>query len=336
MYERIIEYILSQPWAILPEKAAAIRDLLRLRAAGLTLSQQDIEARIGDRREPPTGRREGAVAVIPVFGTIAHRMNLFTEISGGTSTEKLAAQIREFAADPAVEAIVLDVNSPGGGVFGLPELVEDIRLVAKKKPIVAVGNAWMASGAYWIGSAASELVVTPSGQVGAIGTFSMHEDWSKALEHDGVAVSLISAGRYKTEANPFEPLSVDARQAIQREVDYYYGLFTRDVARGRHVEVNAVRDGFGEGRMVNAKTALHLGMVDTIGTLDETIARLLKRSTTTVDIGARTPQQPLVESGMAQMNTEQTVEQPDPGPLGPDIMGDLRRRRLRLRSLELG
>ena len=136
-----------------------------------------------------------------------------------------------------------------------------------------------ASAAYWIATAADEVVVSPSGQVGSIGVFAAHEDISKALEDEGVAVTLVSAGKFKTEGTPFQPLSSDARAKMQQMVDEFYGMFTNAVARNRDVATSTVKNGFGEGRMVLAQDAVSAGMADGVATLDQTLARLLGRHT---------------------------------------------------------
>ena len=91
-------------------------------------------------------------------------------------------------------------------------------------------------------------------------------------EKAGVKVTMISAGKFKTEGNEFEPLSDEARAAIQKRVDGYYSSFTGAVAKGRGVTPSAVRGGFGEGRVVGANEAVSLGMADRIGTLESTLA----------------------------------------------------------------
>jgi ClpP class serine protease len=92
------------------------------------------------------------------------------------------------------------------------------------------------------------------------------------MASEGVKTTLISAGKYKTEGNPYEPLSDEARAAMQAMVDDYYGMFTRAVAKGRGVSVDAVRNGFGEGRMVSASQAVKNGMADRVATLDQVLA----------------------------------------------------------------
>lgn len=275
-YERVIQYVLSQPWAIRVNELVVIQEILRLRAAGLKFTAEEIAERIGtpQARNAPESKGSGAVAVVPVWGVIGHRANELRAVSSGigTSTEVLGAQISTLGADPNVKAIVLDINSPGGGVFGLPEVAADIRAARAKKPVIAVANALMASGAYWIGASASEIVVTPSSLSGSIGVYSVHQDMSQRLTKEGVAVTLIRAGKYKIEDNPFGPLTDEARAAMQAQVDAYYAMFTTDVAKGRNVAVETVRKGFGEGRVLGAKDAVRLGMADRIGTLEEVIA----------------------------------------------------------------
>jgi len=97
---------------------------------------------------------------------------------------------------------------------------------------------------------------------------------SKALEEDGIKVSLISQGKYKVEGNPYEPLAEEARAAIQVRVSEAYDAFIQSVARNRGVAPDDVRNGFGEGRVVGARQAVELGMADRVGTLEETVNRL--------------------------------------------------------------
>ncbi|WP_296741423.1 S49 family peptidase [Mesorhizobium sp.] len=257
------------------EKLQAIVDLLAMQAAGGKLSAEEIEARISKQTEQQVARSEGAVAILPMRGVIANRMPLMGNVSGGggANAEQLGAQLQAMLADSAIKAIVLDVDSPGGSVAGTSELSSMIFNARGRKPIVAQVNANAASAAYWIASAADEIVVTPSGQVGSIGVFGVHDDISKALATQGVTRSLISAGKFKVEGNPFEPLGDDARAAMQQRVDSAYDTFVRDVARNRGVSLTAVRDGFGQGRMVDAAPAVAEGMADKVGTMQETLSR---------------------------------------------------------------
>lgn len=271
----ILQAIHETPWAILPSKLAEIVAVAERHAAGLQLSAEEVAAVKAAARKPDF-RAAGAVAVLPLFGSIFPRANLMTEMSGATSAERFGAVFRSALADTSVVALVLDVDSPGGAVQGVPELADLIFQARGQKPIVAVADHLAASAAYWIATAADEVMVTPSGEVGSIGVFAAHEDVSRALDQQGVTVNLISAGKYKTEGSPYAPLGEEARAAIQARVDDYYNAFTKSVSRGRGVSVADVRDGFGEGRVVGAAEAVRLGMADKIGTLDDAIARAAK------------------------------------------------------------
>ena len=274
--------IISTPWAVLPARGSVMLRVLLRRASGLRLSDWEVEEVIGRDRDRYAARREGdarmsgrGVAVLPIFGLLVHREHEAANVSGGgmVSTEGIATAFRAVIADPQVGTIVLDIDSPGGSVFGVEELADVI--AASEKPVVAVANALAASGAYWIAAQANEVIVTPSGEIGSIGVYAVHEDISKAMEMEGITPTIISAGRYKVEGNPLAPFTAEARTAIQARVDDYYSAFVRAVARGRGVTPSAARGGFAEGRVVGAEEAVALGMADRIATLDETVARIM-------------------------------------------------------------
>lgn len=282
-YQHIIAEIFRRPWAILPEKLKAIAEFAAFAAVGGKYSEEELEARGITVASPrPRPSTPGDVALIPVYGAISQRMNMMSQFSGGTSIEKLTASFRSALADPSIKAIVFDVDSPGGTVDGVPELADEIYGARAQKKTVAVANTMAASAAYWIATAADELVVTPSGSVGSVGVWAAHEDMSKALETAGYKVSLISAGKYKTEGNPYEPLSEEGKAAMQAEVDAYYEMFVKAVAKNRGTQPMAVRDGFGQGRMVLAADAVGENMATRVATLDQTLARFgASRSTAT-------------------------------------------------------
>lgn len=289
-YSFILQAAMELPWAIMPGKLAVIQDLLRFRMAGGQLTAEEVRERVGmgggmgrEGEKEKRGEMMAAgnvisggqgVAVLPLIGTIIPRGNMMLESSGAMSLQKFRAQFRAAMADPNVGSIVLDVDSPGGQVGGVEEMAREIFDARGQKPITAVVNTLAASAAYYLASAADEMVISPSGQAGSIGVYAMHEDVSAAMEQEGVKVSLISAGKYKVEGNPFEPLTDEARAAMQTMVDEYYEMFVDAVARNRGVSKADVRGGFGEGRVVGAKEAVRLGMVDRVGTLDQVVNKL--------------------------------------------------------------
>lgn len=271
----VLNAFAETPWAILPSQLMVLQEIVERHVAGEKLSADEVQARINGAQRPAMDRKANAVAVLPLWGTIFPRANMMTEMSGATSAEMFGKEFSALVGNPEVSAIVLDVDSPGGQVNGIEELSNQIYDARGSKPIVAVANHLMASAAYWVGTAADEVVITPSGEAGSIGVFAVHEDRSALLAQRGVKVSLISAGKYKVEGNPYEPLAEEARGAIQTSVNDYYEAFVSAVARNRGSNPDAVRNGFGEGRVVGARQAVALGMADRVGTLEETISRLL-------------------------------------------------------------
>ncbi|WP_173087357.1 signal peptide peptidase SppA [Devosia sp. 1635] len=275
-YAHILMAFASELWAIEPEKLAAITSFLAMQADGVKFSAEDIEAKIAPQTARAIARQEGAVAIIPVRGVISSRMNMMGNVSGGggTSAEGLEQAIRAALADDGIKAIVLDIDSPGGAVLGTDEVAQLIASAKGTKPVIAQVSPRAASAAYWVACSAEEIVVTPSGEVGSIGVYTVHDDVSVALEKLGVKKTLIGAGRYKGEMQPFAPLADEAKAHVLSQVEAYYGMFVDRVASGRGVTSQAVRDGFGQGRMVMARDAVAQRMADRIGTMDETLTRL--------------------------------------------------------------
>jgi signal peptide peptidase SppA len=224
------------------------------------------------RESRPGVRAPAGTAVVGIYGPMEYRPGLLALLFGyGTSTLELAATFRRLAADSEVKQILMEIDSPGGSIEGVSEAAAAIRAARKVKPVYAVASPMAASAAFWLAAQATRLLVMGSGQVGSIGVYGVHEDISKAAERIGVKTTLISAGKYKTEGNPFEPLSDPARADMQSKVDAHYRQFTDDVAFGRGVSPSAVVKGYGEGRMLLARDAVRAGMVDGIGGLDDAL-----------------------------------------------------------------
>lgn len=274
----------STPWALDQGVFAAVEQILLRWSAGTKLSDAEIAVAIGDAPEAAASRRGAAqaasgrgVAVVPVYGVLSHRAYAVQNSSKPlTSTEALAAQLRAAAADPEVGTIIMDVDSPGGSVFGVQELGDVLTQIRESsgKHLVAVANNMAASGGYWIASQAHELVITPSGMVGSIGVIVPHTDASAMRERVGVKTEYISAGKFKAEGFSDGPLTEEHRAHLQGQVDAYYAAFTKAVAKGRGIDVGTVRgEAFAEGRMRLAADAVKNGMADRVGTLDDTINR---------------------------------------------------------------
>lgn len=223
------------------------------------------------------GKSESKIAIIPILGTMTQRADLMTQYSGGTSTDSVIRAINEAVSNTAYKSIILDVDSPGGSVYGLEELKDTIKNAAKTKRVIAVSNSMMASAAYYVSSAATKIVSAPGGQVGSIGTIAVHIDQSKAIEDSGYKYTFITAGKYKALGNASEPLTDEALGYYQDMVNQYYDMFVSAVADGRRVDKQTVKDSYGQGKVLSAKDALKVGMIDQIKTLRNVIDSELRR-----------------------------------------------------------
>jgi len=217
----------------------------------------------------------GGVAIIPIHGFISRRPSLWSALFGGTSLVELEASLRAAANDPQVSAIVLDCDSPGGSVTGVHEAFNAVRAANAIKPVHVAISGLCASAAYWIAAGASRIAISPSAEAGSIGVFGVHADRSAFFAAQGVTFSVFAAPAAKAENVDVTPLTDDARNAMLRRVQGHYARFTADVAAGRGASAEAVREGFGQGRVVGSGDALTAGLVDAIETPAATIGRVV-------------------------------------------------------------
>jgi len=270
--------VLNAPWAILPNRLEEIQGIYAARSRGEELDIAAVEARIG--RPLGTEQQQGyevrnGAALIPLHGVLAQRMNLMTNMSGGTSTELFARDVQTAAADPTVKAIILLADTPGGTVAGTQTAAAAVQAVRGVKPIATMVQGLMASAGVWIGSA-TDLTVLDSGtaQVGSIGVVATHVDVSQREQAMGVKTTEIVAGRFKRAASQYGPLTETGQKVIQDQVDYLYSLFVTDVAANRGVSVERVLDDMADGRMFIGQQAIDAGLADQISSLDMLIAQL--------------------------------------------------------------
>lgn len=289
----IVSQVAGKPWAIRSEIAAHVQDEVKRNGLSAleSLTQRGRFAALRRRAmededygERPRAARsrvnnQSGVAIIQVTNALTQRGGFDSATCEAfQSTDEINQAVQVALADPKVDSILMEFDSPGGSTGGVVEAWDTIRQGRKSKPIVAHVNGDCASAAYWLASACSEIWITPSGMAGSIGVFMMHVDYSAVLEAEGVKITFISAGEYKVEGNPYEAMSKETLSYLQSIVDDFYGQFTTSVARGRSrngntVSVDTVRSEYGKGRMLLAKAALAQGMVDQIGTFDEALRR---------------------------------------------------------------
>lgn len=281
-HQLLVAEYLATPWALMPERLSAVTAVIARWSGDARASDEVMHSVAADRnvrdarRQASVSNSGGGIAVLPLYGIVTQRGNMVDDVSGpGTaSTQQFSNLLRAALQDETVSQILIDIDSPGGSVYGVAELADEIVSARAQKPVVAIANSLAASAAYWIGCSASDFYVTPGGEVGSIGVWQAHQDYSKAMDEAGVKTTLISAGKFKVEGNPYAPLDEEAQGFMQSRVDDYYAAFTKAVAKGRGVPISQVRDGMGQGRVLGADAALASSMVDGIATFNDVVKKM--------------------------------------------------------------
>lgn len=280
---RVID-ILQSPWAILPDKKLEIDAIYLTHLRGEKIDIKGVEAAMG---RPLNNAPQGysvinGVAVLPIEGVVAKRMNLFTHISGGVSSTMLQQELAKALEDPSVQAIILQIDSPGGAVDGTQELANAVFQARGKKPIVALADGCACSAAYWVAAAADQVfAASDTTMVGSIGVVTSHVDVSAAEAQRGIRTTEITAGRFKRIASQYAPLSPEGRASIQGQLDHIYGVFVDAVGQYRGgIDASVVHETMADGRVFLGQQAVDAGLVDGIATLDQLISQLTQDGTT--------------------------------------------------------
>ena len=182
------------------------------------------------------------VAIIPIHGLLTKRTELFLSLMGITSYDDIFSAISDAIDDEKVERILLDIDSPGGEVGGLFDLVDSIYDIRECKPIFSVANDYACSAAYAIASATSHIFVNRTSCVGSVGVIATHFDVSEADKKAGLKYTTIFAGEKKNDLSPHEPLSKSAISDLQEEVNRLNDIFIKTVARNRYLSEDVVRE----------------------------------------------------------------------------------------------
>jgi capsid assembly protease len=232
------------------------------------------------------------------------------------SYARIGSMARSTMNDPRVRGVLLDIDSPGGESGGVFELARDIRAMAGIKPIWAVANDDAMSAAYAIAAATDQIWLTETGGVGSIGVIAMHTDQSGFDAAQGFSFSYVYAGERKTDFNPHQPLSTDARRIVQTEVDRLYSMFVGLVADYRGMRATAVAGT--EAGTFHGHRAVSLGLADRIGTFGEAVAAM------TEYLGGQNMDDPPVTGGFPpRSQSARPVAQPSGAPAVTTTAEDL-------------
>ena len=265
---RLIE-LASQPWLLDADTAESWRKLLSAKLDDGKVQVTDFVKPVSKRADERAWEQDGALAVIPVRGKLIKRNSFF---NSGSSYQKLRTMVAEALEDSSIEAILLDIDTPGGTADGLTGLDEFLTEAAGQKPLFAFADGQATSAAFWIASIAQEIAASPEAALGSIGVRTLHVDYSAAQEKRGIKVTHLAVGDFKTAGNSDEPLNEDARNYIMGQLEGIYRLFVEAVAVHRGLDAQVVRDT--QARVYLAAEAKEIGLIDQVMSRDKFISKI--------------------------------------------------------------
>ena len=214
---------------------------------------------------------ENGVGVVAMAGPMIRNPDLLSQILfNAVDTEEITAAVREAANRPDIEAVFLDIDSPGGTVTGTPELAQAVADAGKQKPVYAFSSGLMCSAAYWVASQAQAIYVTPSARVGSIGVIQPIIDDSEAFKNAGLKVEVFAAGKFKSIGMPGLALTDPQRECIQSNIEETAQDFHAAVlARGRKIPPEAM-----EGQDFSGKQAQKMNLAGVVQDRAEAMRRL--------------------------------------------------------------
>ena len=266
---RAFELAASRPWLMLPD---ALDSLMAI--ADRQGDPEALEARLGRPLENTrvVTMRDG-IAVIPVTGPIMRYANMFTRISGATSTQELATDLQTALDDPKVKGIILNVDSPGGEANGINELGDMVYAARGKKPIKAYGGGTVASASYWIGSSADELVIDDTALLGSIGVVV---EVALREAREGEKRYTITSSNAPNKRPNLE--TEEGRAELSKTIDALGEVFVAKVARNLGVTPDQVPAMGDHGGLKVGAAAVASGLAHRLGSLESLITEMAKEA----------------------------------------------------------
>jgi signal peptide peptidase SppA len=241
-----------------------------LRAGVLEPEERDRSAMwCGKKVDLPSMTIANGLAQIPVGGAIGRKLGNYAKLAGVIDMGDIAADIEEAEADPKVQSILFDIDSPGGMAMGTPELAA--RIADMRKPKYAFSDGNIASAAYYLAASTDGIFLTPSAQAGSIGTIMTYLDESDAYRREGLNVQVIKAGRFKGMGTPGTSLSPDHLQHLQERINQINDVFVAHVQAHRP---DAALESM-QGQMFIGERAVQAGLADQVVRDKGAVTRML-------------------------------------------------------------
>jgi protease IV len=183
-----------------------------------------------------------------------------------TSPKEIVEQLRKYAEDGSIKAIIIHVNSPGGGAAASEEIYREVIRIrdVKKKPIVASIETVGASGAYFVSSAATKIFADQASIVGSIGVIAEWYNYEELIKWAKLRAIVLKAGEFKDTGSPVREMNPAERAYLQGIIDNMHVQFIHSVAQGRHVKDEAIRP-LADGKVWTGEQAMPLKLIDQIG-----------------------------------------------------------------------
>jgi protease-4 len=252
--------IYGKPWAILEPDFLNIHNIYQNYLKGnVPLANFDDDGDGDENIKSEPYKVVGKTAIVSLSGVILKHASLLEQVCGAQDIDSFLANVTAAFNDTNVENIVIDVNSPGGGVVGVPEAAEAIREMSKQKQICAFSDSLCASAGVWIASAASSIIVTPSSQIGSCGVYVLAYDQSQAFAQEGIRPVLIKAGTWKGDLAQGMPISDATIARIQADVDETNSQFRAFILTNRTIAEDML-----QGQCVSGLNAVKAGFADAV------------------------------------------------------------------------
>lgn len=259
----------SVAWAILPE---SLHQLLEIATREHVPDFDAVEARRSRRMDGNERVKiRNGVAVLDITGPIFRYADVFTMVSGATAISTLARDFTAVIEDPNVSSILLNIDSPGGEVAGINEFAQMVFEGRSRKPVIAYIDGYGASAAYWIASAAEEIVADKTALIGSIGVVAAVPNPDSKSARD---VQFVSSQSPKKRPNPN---TESGKEQLQAMVDDLAEVFVSTVARNRSTDIDTVLAEFGQGAVLVGEKAVVAGLADRIGSFESLLAEMASR-----------------------------------------------------------
>jgi len=266
-----LEYGLVDEVTYFPELLAGLMKIAGATNEDDSFSQIDLRAYLGGLEFNVDS--DSQVAVLYAEGVIVAGEGAMDQVGG----ERLARELRRLRADDRVKAVVLRVNSPGGSAFASEVIQHETILTRQVKPVIVSMGSYAASGGYWISAYADEVFAEPTTVTGSIGVFGIFPNIQKLASNHGFTFDVVKTGKYADILTLSRPKTEAELGILQGTVDEIYEQFLQRVSDGRGLDIEAVRE-IAQGRVWSGKEALELGLVDTVGGLEDAVSAAATRA----------------------------------------------------------